>query len=97
MRAFLFCSAALLILATAPSPPLASQLVYTPTNPTFGGNPLNGTFLLNAAQGQGFGAKSGQAAATPDLSGLTNALSGLSSTGSTANPTTINVISPTIP
>lgn len=83
--------------ATLASSAFASQLTYTPTNPTFGGNPLNGTFLLGTAQGQGYGAKSGQAAASPDLSGLTNALSGLSSTGSTANPTTINIISPTNP
>ncbi|QSX35566.1 curli production assembly protein CsgF [Shewanella avicenniae] len=30
----------------------ATELVYTPTNPTFGGNPLNGAFLLNKAQSQ---------------------------------------------
>lgn len=30
----------------------ATQLVYTPINPNFGGNPLNGTFLLNQAQAQ---------------------------------------------
>lgn len=29
---------------------LASELVYTPVNPAFGGNPLNGPVLLNAAQ-----------------------------------------------
>jgi curli production assembly/transport component CsgF len=75
----------------------ASQLNYVPTNPTFGGNALNGSFLLSTAQGQGLGAKSGQAAATPDLSGLTNALSGLSNTSSTANPTTINLVTPTNP
>ena len=28
----------------------ADQLVYTPVNPAFGGNPLNGSFLLNEAQ-----------------------------------------------
>lgn len=33
-----------LLLATA------SELVYTPVNPAFGGNPLNGPVLLNAAQ-----------------------------------------------
>ncbi|MCY1421503.1 Type VIII secretion system (T8SS), CsgF protein [compost metagenome] len=31
---------------------VASQLVYTPVNPSFGGNPLNGTWLLNNAQAQ---------------------------------------------
>lgn len=30
----------------------AGELVYTPINPSFGGNPLNGTFLLNQAQAQ---------------------------------------------
>ena len=28
----------------------ATELVYTPVNPSFGGNPLNGTWLLNNAQ-----------------------------------------------
>jgi curli production assembly/transport component CsgF len=30
----------------------ASELVYQPINPSFGGNPLNGSFLLNKAQSQ---------------------------------------------
>ncbi|HJV84720.1 MAG TPA: curli assembly protein CsgF [Noviherbaspirillum sp.] len=30
----------------------AGELVYTPVNPSFGGNPLNGSILLNAAQAQ---------------------------------------------
>jgi curli production assembly/transport component CsgF len=30
----------------------ANPLVYTPVNPTFGGNPLNGAYLLNRAQAQ---------------------------------------------
>lgn len=30
----------------------ATELVYQPVNPNFGGNPLNGTFLLNNAQAQ---------------------------------------------
>lgn len=30
----------------------ASELVYQPTNPSFGGNPLNGSYLLNNAQAQ---------------------------------------------
>jgi curli production assembly/transport component CsgF len=33
-------------------PAAAGTLVYTPTNPTFGGNPLNGSTLLNSAQVQ---------------------------------------------
>jgi curli production assembly/transport component CsgF len=30
----------------------ANPLVYTPVNPTFGGSPLNGPYLLNRAQSQ---------------------------------------------
>lgn len=30
----------------------ATELVYTPVNPSFGGSPLNGTFLLNQADSQ---------------------------------------------
>ncbi|MBM7455952.1 curli production assembly/transport component CsgF [Oceanisphaera litoralis] len=30
----------------------ATELVYTPINPTFGGSPLNGSFLLGSAQAQ---------------------------------------------
>jgi curli production assembly/transport component CsgF len=68
-----------LSLSVASSPAMASQLLYTPTNPTFGGNPLNGTFLLSTAQTQGEGAKSGN---SPDLSGLDSALGNLGSGGS---------------
>jgi curli production assembly/transport component CsgF len=31
---------------------ISSELVYTPINPSFGGNPLNGSFLLNKANAQ---------------------------------------------
>ncbi|MCL1088399.1 curli assembly protein CsgF [Shewanella profunda] len=31
---------------------LATELIYTPINPSFGGNPQNGAFLLNKAQAQ---------------------------------------------
>jgi curli production assembly/transport component CsgF len=30
----------------------SSELIYTPINPSFGGNPLNGNFLLGKAQSQ---------------------------------------------
>ncbi|MCG8672698.1 MAG: curli assembly protein CsgF [Pseudomonadales bacterium] len=30
----------------------ASELIYTPVNPSFGGNALNGTYLLNSANAQ---------------------------------------------
>lgn len=31
---------------------LATELIYEPVNPNFGGNPLNGSYLLNNAQAQ---------------------------------------------
>jgi curli production assembly/transport component CsgF len=31
---------------------IATELVYTPVNPSFGGSPLNGSFLLNKANSQ---------------------------------------------
>ncbi|WP_231758250.1 curli assembly protein CsgF [Microbulbifer elongatus] len=31
---------------------LASQLIYEPVNPNFGGNPLNGNYLIQNAQSQ---------------------------------------------
>jgi curli production assembly/transport component CsgF len=70
-------AAILAIGVIASAPAFASELVYHPVNPTFGGNPLNGSFLLSTAQAQGQGSKSG--AQSPDLSGLTNALSNLGS------------------
>jgi curli production assembly/transport component CsgF len=33
-------------------PSHATGLIYEPVNPTFGGNPLNGTFLLDTANAQ---------------------------------------------
>src|ERR1700753_2075565 len=57
------------------APAFASELVYHPISPTFGGNPLNGSFLLSTAQGQGEGTRSGPQG--PDLSGLDAALSGI--------------------
>ena len=30
----------------------ATELIYTPVNPSFGGNPQNGAFLVNKAQAQ---------------------------------------------
>lgn len=62
-------------------PASATEQVYHPASPTFGGNPNNGAFLLSTAQAQGEGAKSGNQG--PDLSGLTNALGSGTGTGST--------------
>jgi len=83
-----------LVLGFAAAQATAGSLTYTPTNPTFGGSPLNGTFLLSQAQAQGSGARSGQNAV--DLSGLESALSNLGANagsvvvvgGSNSNPTT---------
>ncbi|MEG1042400.1 MAG: curli assembly protein CsgF [Pseudomonas sp.] len=44
--------ASLVLLAALGSQAGATELVYTPINPAFGGNPLNGTWLLNNAQAQ---------------------------------------------
>ena len=73
------------------TPAFATEQIYHPISPALGGNPNNGSFLLSTAQSQGEGTKSGNQG--PDLSGLTNALSGIGSgtsqsTSSVANPTT---------
>lgn len=39
-------------LGVLPLPAFAWELVYTPVNPNFGGNPMNGSFLLGTAQAQ---------------------------------------------
>lgn len=53
----------------------AQQQVYHPVNPNFGGNPLNGTFLMQNAQAQGLGLQQQQQQQFPninfpDLSGI---------------------------
>ncbi len=40
------------MVAAIVAPAGAGTLVYTPTNPSFGGNPLNGPTLLSSAQAQ---------------------------------------------
>jgi curli production assembly/transport component CsgF len=67
------CAAASTALSTTG---FATEQVYRPVSPTFGGNPLNGSFLLSTAQAQGMGTKSG-ASNSPDLSGLSSALSNI--------------------
>lgn len=49
LGAALAASAAVALLAM---PAQAGQLLYTPVNPSFGGNPLNGPTLLQSAQAQ---------------------------------------------
>jgi curli production assembly/transport component CsgF len=61
------------------APAFATEQVYHPVSPTFGGNPSNGTFLLSTAQSQGEGSKSGNQG--PDLSGLDSALANIGGAG----------------
>jgi curli production assembly/transport component CsgF len=51
-KTFLQCTGILLLGCGSGSLVQATELVYTPVNPSFGGNPLNGTWLLNNAQAQ---------------------------------------------
>jgi curli production assembly/transport component CsgF len=44
--------AAVIVLSGWMSASGATELVYTPVNPSFGGSPLNGSVLLSAAQAQ---------------------------------------------
>jgi curli production assembly/transport component CsgF len=74
-RNYWVIAAIVAIVAEASAPASASEMVYHPVSPSFGGNPLNGSFLLSTAQAQGEGVKSGPQG--PDLSGLNNALSNL--------------------
>lgn len=48
MKRIASIAAALLLSAAAQ----ATEIVYTPINPSFGGNPLNGTVLMNSANAQ---------------------------------------------
>ncbi|BDY05992.1 curli assembly protein CsgF [Ferrimonas sp. YFM] len=41
-----------ILLLAVSLPATATQLTYQPINPSFGGNPLNGSFLLGKAQSQ---------------------------------------------
>jgi curli production assembly/transport component CsgF len=70
----------------------ASQLTYAPVNPTFGGNPLNGSYLLAVGQSQGYGLVQKNQANNPDLTGLDNALSNLTTNLNTSPSTPIIVI-----
>jgi len=49
VRCATLTAAAVFVMA---GPVYAGTLVYTPTNPTFGGNPLNGSMLFSSAQTQ---------------------------------------------
>jgi curli production assembly/transport component CsgF len=71
--------AIVVFVGNASAPAFASEMVYHPVIPAFGGNPLNGSALLSTAQAQGEGVKSGSQG--PDLSGLNNALNNLGAGG----------------
>ena len=49
---YLICGAVCALLLGNANMARASELVYTPINPSFGGNPLNGQFLMELAQAQ---------------------------------------------
>jgi curli production assembly/transport component CsgF len=72
-KTYLAIPAVIALVAGASATAFASEMVYHPVIPAFGGNPLNGSTLLSTAQAQGEGVKSGPQG--PDLSGLNNALS----------------------
>jgi curli production assembly/transport component CsgF len=80
MRGIGFAAACLIAAMSLSTSAFATEQVYHPVSPTFGGNPLNGSFILSTAQAQGNGVKSGSQG--PDLSGLSSALSGIGSGGS---------------
>jgi curli production assembly/transport component CsgF len=46
------CCAAVIAITVGAGPAQASSLVYSPINPSFGGNPNNGIVLLNEANAQ---------------------------------------------
>lgn len=52
MKNALFGYAAAVLLALVPVTASAAPLVYTPINPSFGGNPLNSSHLLGLASAQ---------------------------------------------
>lgn len=57
----------------AASSSVASELVYRPINPSLGGDPLNGNWLLSQATAQGEGASSSGPGFTidfPDFGGV---------------------------
>ena len=43
---------ALIIITILSFSPQATEIIYTPINPSFGGNPLNANMLLSKAQAQ---------------------------------------------
>lgn len=50
-----------------PGAALAGSLVYTPTNPAFGGSPLNGSWLMQQATAENQTTKSASSSSAPPL------------------------------
>lgn len=50
MKEFKSCLLVLTFILVSTSGLIAQQLIYQPINPSFGGNPLNGNWLLSSAQ-----------------------------------------------
>lgn len=65
------------------SPAMGSDLVYTPINPTFGGNPLNSSHLLAIA--------SAQRTATASDAPKTDTSSGTGGTGSSTSQSNVDL------
>lgn len=66
MRKVLIASATVCAIAMSGAA-TAQQQVYHPVNPNFGGNPLNGTFLMQNAQAQGMGLQQQQQQQFPNI------------------------------
>lgn len=67
------------------TPALATEQVYHPISPTFGGNPSNGPFLLSTAQTQGEGANSGNNGPTINFPAINTGTGNTGGTGGNGN------------
>ena len=54
LRSISLILAGVSLAALADRPAVASQLVYTPINPSFGGNPFNGPYILGQASANNY-------------------------------------------
>jgi curli production assembly/transport component CsgF len=82
------CGAAAVVLLGGEGPSQAGSLVYTPINPSFGGNPNNGAVLLNEANAQNL-PLAAQTAEQAAVAAATAAASSASSTSAAATPSQI--------
>jgi curli production assembly/transport component CsgF len=78
------CGAAAAAILASQGPLQAGSLVYTPINPSFGGNPNNGAVLLNEANAQNLPLANQQAAAA--VAAAAAAAKAAAATGTTATP-----------